>query len=109
MTNKPASVEIYYSQMCGLCHEAMDYFKQNNIDFNAYEVEWKNDGWVDSENSRRMSRHCGEVSFVPQFLINGKHIEGWKTLKPMIDSGELKSLLEECGSEDRAAKSLKAM
>ena len=59
----------------------------------AYEVQWQGDGWVDSEISREMIRRCGNVDFVPQMFIDGKHIKGWKTLEPMIDSGEIDKLL----------------
>lgn len=102
-----AKVEIYYAQMCGLCHKAMDYFREKGIPFDAYEVKWKGDGWEDSENAREMRRRCGDdVDFVPQIFINGRHIKGWKTLSVLIESGEIDRELEREGypfSERRTA------
>jgi len=86
-------VLIFYAPMCGLCHEAMDYFKAQGIPFEACEVKWSGDGWEDSPNARRMKELCGDVDFVPQIIINGRHIKGWRSLEPMIKSGELKQLL----------------
>jgi len=94
-----ARVEIFYAQMCGLCHEAMDYFRGRGIEFDAYEVQWKGDGWVDSENSRLMKERCGDVDFVPQIFIDGKHIKGWRTMEKLIESGEIDGLLEEDATE----------
>lgn len=88
-------VEIYYAQMCSLCHKAMDYFKSKGIEFTAYEVFWKNDAWVDDDNSREMIRRCGDVDFVPQLFINDQHIKGWKTLSHLIETGEIDELLKE--------------
>jgi glutaredoxin len=89
-----AKVEIFYAEMCGLCHEAMDYFKAQGIDFEAYEVTWTGEDWEDSEHAREMRRRCGpDVDFVPQIFVDGKHIPGWKTLSAMIESGELARLL----------------
>lgn len=89
-----ANVIVFYAQMCGLCHKAMDYFKEKGIPFDAYEVKWKGDGWEDSPNVRLMKKMCGDVDFVPQIIINGRHIKGWKNLEPMIKSGELDKLLK---------------
>lgn len=88
-------VIVFYAQMCGLCHKAMDYFKAKNIPFEAIEVKWQGDGWVDDPNARRMRELCGDVDFVPQIIIRGRHIKGWRTLEPMIESGELEKLLLE--------------
>lgn len=87
-------VEIYYSQMCELCHRAMDYFSARGIPYESYEVFWKNDRWEDDDNSREMLRRCGSVDFVPQLFINDKHIEGWKTLSHLIDTGEIDAFLK---------------
>jgi len=40
-----------------------------------------------------MKKRCGNVDFVPQMFINGTHVPGWKTLEPMITSGEIETLL----------------
>lgn len=89
-----AGVKIFYAEMCGLCHKAMDYFRENGIDFDAFEVQWERDGWKDTSNAREMQRLCGETDFVPQIIVNGKHIAGWKNLEPMLESGEFAKLLE---------------
>jgi len=86
-------VEIYYSQMCGLCHRAMEYFEHRGVPYSSYEVFWKNNSLVDDENSRELLRRCGDVDFVPQVFINGRQIKGWKTLSHLIDTGEIDSLL----------------
>lgn len=87
-------VEIYYAQMCDLCHKAMDYFNEKGISFEAYEVRWAGTGWQDDDNSRAMLQRCGNVDFVPQLFINDQHIKGWKTLSALIESGEIESLLK---------------
>jgi glutaredoxin len=88
-----AEVEIFYSQMCGLCHKAMDFFREKDVAFDAHEVEWQGGGWKDTPAARRMRQLCGDVDFVPQILIRGRHIKGWRTLEPMIESGEILTLL----------------
>lgn len=89
------AIDIYFAQLCGLCHEAMDYFAGRGIPFNAFEVFWDaaNDRWVDDENSRRMLARAGNVDFVPQLFINGHHVKGWRSLEPLIASGEIERLL----------------
>jgi glutaredoxin len=92
-----AQVEVYYSDMCGLCHIAMEHLTEKNIPFNKYKLKWDNDAddWEDSEASRRLFNRCGKkVDFVPQFFIDDRWISGWRELKPMIESGELDLLLE---------------
>ena len=88
-------IEIFYSKMCDLCHRAMDYFSDRGFEYTSFEVSWKNDEWVDDENSREMLRRCGDVDFVPQVFINNKQIEGWKTLSKLIETGEIDKLLKE--------------
>jgi len=96
---KTPSIEIYYADICGLCHKAMDYFRSRGLAFTAHEVHWNGEAFVDSENSRAMHRRCGRpVDFVPQIFVNGRHIPGWRTLEPMIHSGEFDRLL--AGSSD---------
>ncbi len=90
-------IDIYYAEVCGLCHKAMDFFRSRELEFTAYEVEWdaEADAFVDGENTRAMMRRCGEdLDFVPQIFINGTHIAGWRTLEPMIESGALDALVE---------------
>ncbi|MFP6904977.1 MAG: glutaredoxin domain-containing protein [Verrucomicrobiota bacterium] len=90
-------IDIYYAEVCGLCHKAMDFFRSRELEFTAYEVEWdaEADAFVDGENTRAMMRRCGEdLDFVPQIFINGTHIAGWRKLEPMIESGALDALVE---------------
>lgn len=89
-------ITIYYAEVCGLCHKAINWFRERDLSFFAHEVEWDKEAerFVDSENTRAMYEACGEeVDFVPQIFINGRHIPGWKTLEPMIESGEIEKLL----------------
>lgn len=91
-----AKIEIYYAEVCGLCHKAMDYFRSRDLPFTAYEVIWDGeaDAFVDDEHSRAMKQRAGDVDFVPQIFINETtHVPGWRKLEPMIDSGEFDQLL----------------
>ena len=92
-------IEIYYADICGLCHKAMDFFRSRNLPFTKYEVIYDHvaDAFVDSQNTREMHRRCGRtVDFVPQIFINGRHhIPGWRKLEPMIASGEFDKLLQD--------------
>ena len=83
--------------MCWACDEAKRYFKECDISFKTSEVKWdaEKDEWVDSENARRMRKMCGDLDFIPQILINDRHIQGWKELQELIQSGEIESILKE--------------
>ena len=93
--NSPPHIEIFYADVCGLCHKAMDYFRSRGLAFAAREVHWDQtaDDFVGSDNSLETKERCGNVDFVPQIFINGHHIPGWRMLEPMIESGEIESLL----------------
>lgn len=94
---KTPKIEIFYAEICGLCHKAMDFFRSRNLPIEKFEVHWDNaaDAFVDSENTREMYRRCGmTVDFVPQIFVNGHHIAGWRKLEPMIASGEFEKLLK---------------
>lgn len=89
-------IEIYYAEICGLCHKAMDFFRSRNLDFIAHEVFWdaEKDDWVDTPTVLEMKQRSGDVDFVPQIFINTTtHIPGWRKLEPIIDSGEFDKLL----------------
>ena len=89
-------IDVYYASVCGLCTKAIEFFRSRGVTFRAYAVEWdgEKDEFVDSENVREMHHRCGEtVDFVPQMFIGDKHIKGWRSLEPMIESGEIDSLL----------------
>jgi glutaredoxin len=93
MTKEP-DIEIYYAEICGLCHKALDFFRSRGLSFQAREVFWKDDAFVDTDVAREMFRRCGgTVDFVPQIFINGHHVAGWRKLEPMIASGEFDRLL----------------
>lgn len=93
--SKP-EIEIYYADVCGLCHKAMNYFRSRDLDFTAYEIEYdrEKDAWVPSPTVNEMIVRAGEVDFVPQIFVNGTHIPGWKKLEPMIKNGEFDNLLK---------------
>ncbi|HMO50133.1 MAG TPA: glutaredoxin domain-containing protein [Kiritimatiellia bacterium] len=87
------TIEIYYADICGLCHQAMAFFRSRRLSFVAHEVHWDGEKFVDTPTSRDMHRRCGPVDFVPQIFVNGRHIPGWRKLEPMIASGEFDRLL----------------
>jgi glutaredoxin len=90
------SVDIYYASVCGLCTKAVEFLRDRGVTFTAYAVEWDGDKeeFVDSANTRAMYKRCGEKNdFVPQIFIGEKHIKGWRKLEPMIQSGEIDSLI----------------
>jgi glutaredoxin len=86
-------VEIFYADMCDLCHKAMDYFTEKGIAFESYKLKWTGGDWEDSENAREYKKRCGDLDFVPQIFIDGKHIKGWKTLSELIETGEIDDLI----------------
>jgi len=91
-----AQVDIYYARVCGLCTKALDFFRGRGVTFTAYAVEWDEEKqeFVDSDNTRGMYERCGEtVDFVPQMFVGDLHIKGWRQLEPMIQSGEIDSLI----------------
>ena len=95
-TLRMAKVDIYYARVCGLCTNALEFFRSRGATFTAYAVEWdaEKQEFVDSDNTRRMYERCGEiVDFVPQMFIGDVHIKGWRKLEPMIESGEIDSLI----------------
>ncbi len=90
-------VEIYSSRACGLCTEALLFFHQHGVSFTVHAIEYdeNSDTSIDSENTREMYRRCGEkVEFVPQIFIGGRHMAGWRKLQPLVESGEIDTLLE---------------
>ena len=90
------TVDIYYARVCGLCTKALEFLRSRGTTFTAFAVEWGGEetGFIDSENTRTMYKRCGEqVDFVPQIFVGDKHIKGWRELEPMIQSGEIDSLI----------------
>lgn len=98
---KQPRIEIYYAEVCGLCHKAMDFFRSRGLEFSAYEIGYdrEKDDWVPSPTVDEMKRRAGDVDFVPQiFLADETHIPGWRKLEPMIESGEFDALLTRLAS-----------
>ena len=93
MNQAAPKIEIFYSQMCGLCHEAMDFFKGRDLPFDSFEVQWRGEDLVDSEHARELKRRVPDVSFVPQIFIDGRHIAGYRTLEELIRTGEIEEIL----------------
>jgi len=89
-------IEIFYADVCGLCHKAMDYFRSRDLEFTAYEIGYdgKKDEWLPSKNLDDIIRRVGPIDFVPQIFVNETHIAGWKKLEPMIENGEFDQLLD---------------
>ncbi len=101
--NATPEIEVFYAEICGLCHKTMDYLRSRNLPFRAREVKWGGEAFVDSENARDMFKKCGgAVDFVPQIFVNGHHIAGWRKLEPMIKSGEFDRLLRETRPSQKA-------
>lgn len=99
--NKKPEIEVFFADICGLCHKTMDYLNSRGLEFSAREVFWDKEAgaFADSETVREMYGKCGEVvDFVPQIFVNGTHIRGWKRLEPMIKSGAFDRLLAGGGS-----------
>ena len=94
MKKQPA-IEVYFAQICGLCHEAMGYFRSRGWSFEAHEVFWDGEKFTDTDTTRAMYRRCGgTIDFVPQIFINGHHIPGWRRMQALIASGEFERLLD---------------
>lgn len=91
-------IEIYYAEVCGLCHKALNYLRSRNLPLVTHEVHWdsERDDWVPSPVVDEMKQRAGDVDFVPQIFINDAlHISGWRKLEPMIASGEFDRILKD--------------
>ena len=64
-----AQVEIYTSETCHFCHEAKDFFVQNNIDFKENNIS------KDME-ARKTLMKKGYMS-VPVVIIDGEEMLGF--------------------------------
>ena len=62
-------VEIYTSDTCGFCHEAKDFFKENNIEFTEHNIS------TDLEAKKELIKK-GYRS-VPVININGEEMMGF--------------------------------
>lgn len=70
------SVSLYSTPSCVYCRLAKDYFRQNSIAFNEYNVA------TDHRRADEMVRKSGQMG-VPVIEINGRIIVGFN--KPEID------------------------
>ncbi len=70
------SVSLYSTPSCVYCRLAKDYFRQNNIAFNEFNVA------ADHRKAEEMVRKSGQMG-VPVIEINGRVIIGFN--KPEID------------------------
>lgn len=89
-------IDIYYSKVCGLCTEAINFFHKRGVTFTAIAIEYDTvaDAFIDSEHTREMYQRCGDsVEFVPQIFIGEHYVGGWRKLEPMIATGEFEQLL----------------
>ncbi len=72
---KPAenipSVDIYITSWCPYCKKAMAYLKENNIAFNAYDIE------KDAKAKAKKWKLDPSYSGVPLTVINGKLLKGF--------------------------------
>ena len=93
MKDSRPNIEIFFSQMCGLCHEAMDFFRARGLEFEAFEVQWQGEELADSEHARDLKRRVPDVSFVPQIFVDGRHIAGYRSLEELIRTGEIEEIL----------------
>ena len=69
-------VTIYSTPTCHFCSLAKDYFKENNISFEAFDVA------SDSARRKEMAEKSGQLG-VPVIVIDNEVIVGFD--KPRID------------------------
>lgn len=67
------SVEIYTTDWCGYCKQAISFLQANNIPFTEYDIE------KDSSAERRKNELDSRPG-VPFAIINGKKIHGYSPL-----------------------------
>lgn len=77
-------IEIYYRPMCGFCDHAINFFKQKNLEYTAYNI------WEEDKYQQDMKNRAPNSNTVPQIFINDTHIGGCDNLIMMADSGKLK-------------------
>jgi glutaredoxin 3 len=62
-------VEIYTSPTCGYCHEAMEFFVENKVEFEEHDIS------KDKEAKKTLMRK-GYMS-VPVIVVNGEEMLGF--------------------------------
>ncbi|HEY4509097.1 MAG TPA: glutaredoxin family protein [Candidatus Paceibacterota bacterium] len=68
-------VTIYSTPTCHFCNMAKDYFKENNVEYTAFDVS------VDQDKRKEMMEKSGQLG-VPVIIIGDKIIIGFN--KPKI-------------------------
>ncbi|MPM85527.1 hypothetical protein SDC9_132608 [bioreactor metagenome] len=66
-------VEIYSSDTCGYCHEAKEFFKENNVEYLEHNVSKDMD-------ARKALMKKGHMS-VPVIIIDGEEFVGFEREK----------------------------
>lgn len=74
-----SKVEIYTSNDCHFCHEAKNYFQENNIDYTEHNVS-------SDINARKFLMKKGVMS-VPFIIVDDKEILGF-------DKDKLQSIIK---------------
>ncbi len=68
------NVTIYSTPTCHFCNMAKDYFKDNNVEYTAFDVS------VDSEKRKEMMDKSGQLG-VPVILIDDQVVVGFNRPK----------------------------
>lgn len=70
-TTQSATVDIYVTEWCPYCRQAIAYLRANGIAFNRYDIE------KDTAAASRKKRLAPSYSGVPLAVINGKIVKGY--------------------------------
>ncbi len=88
MDEQDYPVTIYTTRLCGFCHAAKRFFKQQGIPFK--EVPADGNAQLREELRERTGQHT-----VPQIWINDHHIGGFTDLMELESQGGLQDLLKQ--------------
>ncbi len=67
-------VSIYSTPTCHYCNMAKDYFKEHNVQYEAYDVA------MDAERRKEMMEKSGQLG-VPVIIIDGQIVVGFNKPK----------------------------
>jgi len=84
-----AKVKIYTTPTCAYCKMAKDYFKENNIEYEEFNVA------EDTEKRQEVFEKTGQMG-VPVIEINDQIIIGF-------DRSKVEELLQETSTEEKEA------
>ncbi len=78
-TKKNKSAVIYTTQTCKYCHLVEDFFKENGVEYQKFDVG------TDLAKRREMVEKSGQMG-VPVIEIGGKIVVGWdeEVLKELV-------------------------